>query len=66
MHINIKHIVVNQVMLPEMSGGCSLMQRMQGTYLEQTREMFDTFHIGVNQLMDDKVRGVQMLFKKYS
>ena len=61
-NINIEHIVVNQVLFPEdQCRMCIARQKMQGKYLEQIREMFDTFHIVVNPLMDDEVRGVQKL-----
>ena len=61
-NINIEHIVVNQVLFPEDECRmCIARQKMQGKYLDQIREMFDTFHIVVNPLMDDEVRGVEKL-----
>ena len=60
--INIEHIVINQVLFPEdQCRMCNARQRMQAKYITQIKEMFDLFHIVINPLMDDEVRGIPKL-----
>lgn len=61
-NINIEHIVVNQVLFPEDECRmCVAREKMQKKYLDQIKDMFDTFHIVINPLLDDEVRGVERL-----
>ena len=60
--IDIGHIVINQVLFPEDDCRmCIARQKMQNKYITQIREMFDDFHIVLNPLLDEEVRGVERL-----
>lgn len=60
--IDIGHIVINQVLFPEDECRmCVARQKMQNKYITQIREMFDDFHIVLNPLLDEEVRGVERL-----
>lgn len=60
--IDIGHIVINQVLFPEdQCRMCLARQKMQNKYIVQIREMFEDFHIVLNPLLDEEVRGVERL-----
>ena len=62
--IDIRNIVVNQVLFPDPSAPCnkcSARRKMQDKYLTQIKEIYDDFHITVNPQLDQEVRGVELL-----
>ena len=60
--IDIGHIVINQVLFPEdQCRMCLAREKMQAKYIVQIKEMFEDFHIVLNPLLDEEVRGVPRL-----
>jgi arsenite-transporting ATPase len=62
--IDIRNIVVNQVLFPDPSSPCKkcvARRKMQDKYLTQIKEIYDDFHIIVNPQLDQEVRGIQLL-----
>ena len=62
--IDIRNIVVNQVLFPDPSNPCNkctARRKMQDKYLTQIQEIYDDFHITVNPQLDQEVRGVELL-----
>jgi arsenite-transporting ATPase len=60
--IDVGHIVINQVLFPDdQCRMCLAREKMQNKYIVQIKEMFEDFHIVLNPLLDDEVRGVQRL-----
>jgi arsenite-transporting ATPase len=66
--IDVRNIVVNQVLFPEDSAGssgsshackkCLARRRMQAKYLEQIASLYEDFHVVYVPQLDDEVRGV--------
>jgi arsenite/tail-anchored protein-transporting ATPase len=62
--IDIRNIVINQVLFPDPSSGCKkcvARRKMQEKYMTQIKEMFEDFHITTNPQLDNEVRGVDDL-----
>ena len=62
--IDIQNIVVNQVLFPdprESCKKCCARRKMQDKYLTQIQEIYDDFHITVNPMLDQEVRGLDQL-----
>jgi len=62
--IDIKNIVVNQVVFPDPTSPCKkcdARRKMQDKYLTQIQEIYDDFHITVNPMLDSEVRGIDNL-----
>jgi len=62
--IDTHNIVVNQVLYPEKESNCKKCHarvRMQRKYLEQIRDLYDTFNVTLMPLLDEEVRGVEAL-----
>ena len=62
--IDIRNIVVNQVLFPDPNQPCKkcmARRKMQDKYLIQIQEIYDDFHITVNPMLDEEVRGINHL-----
>jgi len=69
--IDVRNVVVNQVLFPEDSAGasgskhdckkCLARRRMQSKYLEQIASLYEDFHVVYVPQLDDEVRGVQQI-----
>lgn len=60
--INIEHIVINQVLFPEdQCRMCKAREKMQCKYIGQIKDMFEDFHILINPLLEEEVRGIEKL-----
>lgn len=62
--IDVRNIVINQVLFPDPNSPCKkcvARRKMQDKYLIQIKEIYDDFHLVVNPLLDQEVRGVQLL-----
>jgi arsenite-transporting ATPase len=61
-NIDIHNIVINQVLFPDdHCRMCISRHKMQKKYLEQIYEMYDDFHITVQPLQEEEVRGIEKL-----
>lgn len=62
--IDIHNIVINQVLFPNPEDSCRkcvARRKMQDKYLTQIAEIYDDFHLVINPMLDNEVRGIKSL-----
>merc|ERR1712012_472666 len=67
-NINVRNIVINQVLFPDAGTSCNrcdARQKMQQKYIDQIYDLYEDFHIIEMPLLDEEVRGTESL-KKFS